>query len=136
MALKDDFYQVFVDMNDPTKLAIYAPVENPDPSANPHDEGWYDSDGAEDITEDTTVQAGKTYYTKATVDGDTYLATKVGDIIKQFVADCTLTVQPSTITGSDASPSGTFSGSASVEWEITGTTITDTILEVETPSIG
>lgn len=44
----------------------YPAVADPDPAANPQEEGWYESDGEGGyrVTEDETVDSGKTYYTK------------------------------------------------------------------------
>lgn len=46
---------------------VYTPVVDPDPAANPVEEGWYVSDGAGgyEPTVDTEVQSGTTYYTRA-----------------------------------------------------------------------
>ena len=68
------------------------------------------------------------------VDGNKYMSEKLGDVIKSYVSDRTLTVSPSTLTGTDASPSGAFSGSASVSWSITGTTIANKIYAACTSS--
>lgn len=71
-------------------------------------------------------------YDVFTADGMTNdsFAEGIGDAIKSFVSECTLTVTPSTLTGTDTSPSGTFSGSASVSWKITGTKIANSIKAV------
>lgn len=45
---------------------VYPAVADPDPAADPHEEGWYEEDGAGgyQLTSDTEVQVGKTYYTR------------------------------------------------------------------------
>lgn len=45
----------------------YSVVQEPDPSANPSEEGWYEDDGegGKRLTSDTVVEPNKTYYTRA-----------------------------------------------------------------------
>lgn len=67
------------------------------------------------------------------VDGNKYMSVKLGNVIKDYVAGLTLTPS-SPVTGTDAGPSGAFTGEATVSWEITGTTIADKIYAACTSS--
>ena len=126
MGLKDDILSVFEDMN---SLYKYTAVTNPPANANPALACWYvEHEGDYEVTTDETLQSGVTYYLRGYEDCNKYLSDELGRVIKQFVADCTLT-PPAIITGSDSSPSGAFSGEATVEWKITGNKIAEKLYE-------
>lgn len=52
--------------------------------------------------------------------GNDYFCEQLASIIAGFANSCTLTCLPATLSGSDASPSGTFSGSGTASWEVSG----------------
>lgn len=70
-------------------------------------------------------------YDVFTADGMTNddFADGIGDAIKSFVSSCSLTPS-SPVAGADTSPAGTFSGSATVSWQITGSKIASKIKSV------
>lgn len=126
MGLKEDILSVFENMN---SLYKYTEVTNPPANANPALACWYvEHEGDYEVTADETLQAGVTYYTRGYEDCNRYMSDGLGRVIKKFVADCTLTPD-SPVTGSDSSPSGAFSGEATVSWQIAGTTIADKLYE-------
>lgn len=52
--------------------------------------------------------------------GDEYFRDEIDSIVKAFAEGLTLTVTPAVLTGTDTSPTGTFSGSATVSWQFAG----------------
>lgn len=132
MSLKADILAVFINMD---ALFVYNAIENPPPDSNPKIACWYvqKSEDVYELTEDTSLQSGVTYYVRGYEDCNKYLSDELGKVIKKFVADCTLT-PPATITGSDSAPSGVFSGEADVAWQITGNKIASKLYEACTAS--
>lgn len=63
-------FEVFVKVGEeesPTPTYTYTPV-TPEGTENPSEEGWYEESGSDYVlTEDTTVEIGKTYYTRQEV---------------------------------------------------------------------
>ena len=60
---------------------------------------------------------------------DTF-AQQIDAKIKDFANARTLTVVPSTLAGADASPAGTFSGSATVKWSFAGGKVAKAITDI------
>lgn len=52
--------------------------------------------------------------------GDEYFRDEIDSIVKAFAEGLTLTVTPTVLTGADTSPTGTFTGSATVSWKFAG----------------
>lgn len=52
--------------------------------------------------------------------GNDYFCEQLASVIAGFANGCTLTCLPATLSGADASPSGTFSGSGTASWTVSG----------------
>lgn len=52
--------------------------------------------------------------------GNDYFCEQLASIISGFANSCTLTCLPATLSGADSSPSGTFSGSGTASWTVSG----------------
>ena len=80
----------------------YTAVVDPDPAANPSEEGWYVSDGEGGyvLSVDTEVQDGTTYYTRAEqyVKGVIYVYNETGDVwVAQSSGDTMVAITTSEI---------------------------------------
>ena len=84
MSLKDDILAVFTNMD---SLFVYNAVVNPPPASNPKIACWYvkkiqDEEVIYELTNDTTLQSGVTYYTRGYQDCNKYLSDELGRVIK------------------------------------------------------